>query len=60
MISDKYKEIRKINTNNFSEIYEVADISTNKHFAMKIIKGINSSLNNVILSRGFNKIKNNY
>lgn len=53
MVLNKYEVVRilKSGKNSYSEISEIKDISTEKHYAMKVIKGINTPLHNVIFER---------
>ncbi|MDK2934400.1 MAG: hypothetical protein PWP27_2210 [Clostridiales bacterium] len=53
MVLSKYEVVRilKPGNNSYSEVSEIKDISTEKHYAMKIIKGINTPLHNVIFER---------
>jgi len=53
MLLNKYKIVRilKSEKNSNSEVLEIKDISTEKHYVMKIIKGINTPLYNVIFER---------
>ena len=53
MILNKYEVVRilKPGTDSYSEVSEIKDTSTEKHYVMKIIKGINTPLYNVIFER---------
>jgi len=53
MVLNKYKIVRmlKPGNNSYSEVSVIKDIYTEKHYAMKVIKGINTPLHNVIFER---------